>query len=117
MKKVSIKENSVALTDNTDMVKVSAFGKIIHSMMANGKMECVMEKERWLTTKIKKTWGKVDSGELVKIRFGSSELNHMVYDGMWQRDLRHGPGTMIYPDKFKISCNWVNDFPEGSGKI
>ena len=45
----------------------------------------------------------------------SGGLGHMKYDGMWDRDVRHGQGTMIYPGKFKISCNWVNDLPEGPG--
>ena len=47
----------------------------------------------------------------------SKELRGMKYDGQWQGDLRHGMGTMIYPGKFKIKCNWVNDLPEGPGEI
>ena len=53
----------------------------------------------------------------IEIAAITSELKGMKYEGMWERDVRHGPGTMIYPGQCKISCNWVNDLPEGPGKI
>ena len=47
----------------------------------------------------------------------SDDLKRMVYTGGWERDVRHGKGTMVYPGKCKIACNWINDLPEGPGEI
>ncbi len=55
--------------------------------------------------------GNCDNGQ------GSYVYSDGKYVGRWKNGLRHGEGTFVDEDGTKYICNWVDDEPDGKGKI
>jgi hypothetical protein len=40
-----------------------------------------------------------------------------IYRGLFQRNLKHGPGILYYTDNTRFTGNWENDLVAGGGEI